>query len=225
MRRAEEGPPGSWARKWAQSPPPGLPTHSVWNTGVPQNVRTHRLARWPRLWSHRPGCHCSPPAQVLPVFIAVAAGVGPWSGCKGEARRLLLPDCQALSTGSQELGRGSCLHLLADVLVHSHEHDRSWGSGRQVYFKEPQMEHTFRKQPRHHRHLGLGPSLSFPSGSDGKESACNTGDPGSIPGLGRSPGEGNGNPLQYACLENPMDRRAWRATVHGVAKSQTQVSD
>ena len=52
-------------------------------------------------------------------------------------------------------------------------------------------------------------------------SACNVGDPGSIPGLGRSPGEGNGNPLQYSCLENPMDGGAWKATVHGVAKSRT----
>ena len=51
--------------------------------------------------------------------------------------------------------------------------------------------------------------LGFPGGSEGKVSACNVGDPGSIPGLGRSPGEGNGNPLQYSCLENPMDRRAW----------------
>ena len=65
----------------------------------------------------------------------------------------------------------------------------------------------------------------FPGGSDGKASACNEGDPGSIPGLGRSPGEGNGNPLQYSCLENPMDRGPWEATVHGVTKSQTQLSD
>ena len=50
-------------------------------------------------------------------------------------------------------------------------------------------------------------------------------DPGSIPGLGRSPGEGNGNPLQYSCLENPMDRGAWQATVHGFAKSQTRLND
>ena len=65
----------------------------------------------------------------------------------------------------------------------------------------------------------------FPGGSDGKESACNAGDLGLIPWFGRSPGEGNGNLLQYSCLENPMDRGAWRATVHGVAKSQTQLSD
>ena len=51
--------------------------------------------------------------------------------------------------------------------------------------------------------------MDFPGGSDGKASAYNVGDPGSIPGLGRSPGERNGNPLQYSCLENPMDRRAW----------------
>ena len=61
----------------------------------------------------------------------------------------------------------------------------------------------------------------FPGGSFGKESAWNAGDLGSIPGLGRFPGEGNGNPLQYSCLKNSMDRRAWLATVHEVTKSQT----
>ena len=65
------------------------------------------------------------------------------------------------------------------------------------------------------------PPSGFPGGSEVKASACNVGDLGSIPGSGRSPGEGNGNPLQYSCLENPMDRGAWWATVHGVAKSQT----
>ena len=63
--------------------------------------------------------------------------------------------------------------------------------------------------------------MGFPGGSDGKVSACSAGDPGLIPGSGRSPGEGNSNPLQYSCLENPMDGEAWKATVHGVAKSQT----
>ena len=58
----------------------------------------------------------------------------------------------------------------------------------------------------------------FPCSSVGKESVCNAGDPGLIPGLGRFPGEGNDNPLQYSCLENPMVREAWRATVHGVAR-------
>ena len=58
----------------------------------------------------------------------------------------------------------------------------------------------------------------------GKKSACQAGDMGSIPGLGRSPGEGNGNPLQYSCLGTPMDRRAWQVILHGVAKSQTPLS-
>ena len=63
--------------------------------------------------------------------------------------------------------------------------------------------------------------ISFPCGSDGKASAYNAGDPGSIPGSGSSPGEGHGNPLQYSCLENPIDGGARWATVHGVAKSRT----
>ena len=65
--------------------------------------------------------------------------------------------------------------------------------------------------------------MGFPGGSDSKESTCTVGDPSSIPGLGRSPGGGHGNPLQYSCLENPMDRGAQRATVHRVAKCQTQL--
>ena len=77
--------------------------------------------------------------------------------------------------------------------------------------------------------LSLFPSLftsltltvDFPGGSDGEASAYNAGDLGSIPGSGRSPGEGNGTPLQYSCLENPMDGEAWWATVHGVAESDT----
>ena len=64
-----------------------------------------------------------------------------------------------------------------------------------------------------------------PGGSDGKAYARNAGDLSSIPGSGRSPAEGNGYPLQYSCLENPMDGGAWWATVHGIAKSQTQLSD
>ena len=65
----------------------------------------------------------------------------------------------------------------------------------------------------------------FPGGSDGKVSAYNAGDPGSIPGWGRSPGEGNGNPFQYSRLENPMDGGAWWAAVHGVSKSWIRLSE
>ena len=65
----------------------------------------------------------------------------------------------------------------------------------------------------------------FPGGSDGKASVYNAGDPGLIPGSGRSPGGGNGTPLQFYCLENPMDRGAWQATAHGVAQSRARLSD
>ena len=67
--------------------------------------------------------------------------------------------------------------------------------------------------------------LGFPGGSDGKESVCSAGDPGSNPGLGRSPGEGYNYPLQYSGLENSTDRGAWQATVHEVTKSCTQLID
>ena len=73
--------------------------------------------------------------------------------------------------------------------------------------------------------LYLRTTKVFPGDSKVKASAHNVGDLGSIPGLGRSPGEGNSNPLQYSCLENPMDGGAWWATVHGVAKSRTRLSD
>ena len=67
--------------------------------------------------------------------------------------------------------------------------------------------------------------LCFPGGSEVKASTCNVGDLGSFPGSGRSPGEGNGTPLQYSCLENPTDGGAWWATVHGVAQSRTRLSE
>ena len=72
---------------------------------------------------------------------------------------------------------------------------------------------------------GLSILKGFPSGSDGKASACNAGDLGLTPVSERSPGGGNGNPLQYSCLENPIDREAWCAAVHGVVKSWTPLSN
>ena len=81
------------------------------------------------------------------------------------------------------------------------------------------MPHNIHNNTQNNTHQG------FPGGSEVKASACNAGDLGSIPGSGRSPGEGNGNPLQYSCLEYPMDGGAWWATVHGVTKSQTQLNN
>ena len=89
------------------------------------------------------------------------------------------------------------------------------------YQKSKKITQNERKYLSFISEFGLG----FPGGSEVKAPACNAGDLGSIPGLGRSPGEGNGNSLQYSCLENPMDRGAWWATGHGVAKSRTRLSD
>ena len=72
-----------------------------------------------------------------------------------------------------------------------------------------------------HQKLHFDKHLIFPGGSNGKESACNAGDTGSIPGLGKSSGEGNGYPLQYSCLENPVDRGAWQVAVHRVSELDT----
>ena len=73
--------------------------------------------------------------------------------------------------------------------------------------------------------MSLKPLMDLPCSSCGKESARNAGDPGSIPGSGRASGEGNRNPLQYSCLENPMDRGAWWVAVHGVTKGRKRLSD
>ena len=91
-----------------------------------------------------------------------------------------------------------------------------------IGWHSPQSEKTKRRDPQPFTKR-RDPYQGFPGGSEGKASACIAGDLGSIPGLGRSPGEGNGNSLQCSCLENPMDRGAWWATVHSVAKSQTRL--
>ena len=92
---------------------------------------------------------------------------------------------------------------------------------RQRYREFPHALCSYIYTVAHHSHHQRG----FLGGSDGKESACNVGDLGLIPGLGRFLGEGNGDPPQYSCLENSMDRGAWRATAHGVAKSRTLLSN
>ena len=102
--------------------------------------------------------------------------------------------------------------ILAWKIPWTEEPGKLWSMGPQ------RVRHNLMTKPSPYLH-------ELPGGSDSKESACCAGDPGSIPGLGRSPGEGNGNPLQCSCLENPMNGGAWWATVHGVTKSWTQLSD
>ena len=110
------------------------------------------------------------------------------------------------------LGRGSCWHL-----VNTGQPGAcctSFNAHRTSLYKERTIWHQTSLTP-------LSSNQGFPGGSDGKESACHTGDPGWIPGSGRSPGEGNGNPLQYSCLENSMIRGTWWTTTHGVTKRHT----
>ena len=91
--------------------------------------------------------------------------------------------------------------------------------------RRPWFDFWVRKFPWRRDGLPTPAFLGFPDGSNGKESVSNMGDLSSIPGLGRSSGGGHGNPLQYSCLENSMDRGAWQATVHGVTKDRTQLSE
>ena len=105
--------------------------------------------------------------------------------------------------------RGTQHHLGGGILVENTSSHSNYENNR----KKPQIEGVY-----------IDPG-GFPVGSDSEVSACNAGDPGSILGSGRSPGEGNGNPLQYSCLENPIDKGTRWATVHRVAKSGTRLSD
>ena len=95
------------------------------------------------------------------------------------------------------------------------------GSGPGWGTKIPDAKKVKKKNNKERNTLLLQNTRGFPGGSDGKQSTCNAGDLGSIPGSGGSTGEGNGNPLQYSCLENPMDRGVWQATVHGIKESNT----
>ena len=113
--------------------------------------------------------------------------------------------------------QGSNLHLLC--LLHCRQilyHLRHQGSP--CHVAKQNKTKTNQKKSILFNSSGTKPPSYFPGGSTGKESACNVGEVGSIPGLRRSPGGGHSNPLQYSCLENPMDREAWRAAVHGVCK-------
>ena len=101
----------------------------------------------------------------------------------------------------------------------------SRGKHRQYYQYVFWSASSGKRNKSHSKQIGLDQTHGFLGGSGGRESSCSVGDLDSILGLGKSPGEGNGSPLQYSCLENSMNRGAWKATVHGVSKSQTWLSD
>ena len=103
-----------------------------------------------------------------------------------------------------------------DGIIFSHRRDIALSIGKSMHDLKAENCVLFLKISE-----GISPEEGFPGGSDNKESACDSGDLALIPGSRRSPGEGNGNPLQDSCLENSMDRGVWWATVYGVAKSQT----
>ena len=127
------------------------------------------------------------------------------------------------------------------ILYHQHHLESSYNlnfslpQGRHHAFASPNLITQLVKNPSAMKEIFLGKIcwkrnrlltpifMGFPGGSDSKESACNAGELGLISGLGRSPGEGNGNPLQCSCLKNPMDRGTWWATVNGVSQSRTRL--
>ena len=128
----------------------------------------------------------------------------------------------------------SCVHLLENNIVKKAVFSKAICKFHAILLKSISVwAFCKNKQAGSKIHMELQGALNsqsnaekgFPGGLDGKESACNVGDPDLIPRLGRCPGEGTGNPLQYSCLENSTDRGAWWATVHAVTKSQTQTSD
>ena len=136
----------------------------------------------------------------------------------------LLPSegCEEKSVHASLLASGGLVAVFSVPCLVEHHPDLS-----QISSPRPHFFFFFNQDAGH---IELGPtlmtlSMGFPGGSDGKESACNAGDPGSILGLRRSLREGNGYPLEYSCLKNFMDRGAWQAADRRVAKSQTRLSE
>ena len=112
--------------------------------------------------------------------------------------------------------------------IKQYTHNKRWRKGNSNTVGGNASRNGHHGKPHGHSSktkIELSYDLGIPGGSVGKESACNVGDLGSIPGSGRSPGGGHGHPLQYSCLENATDRGAWWAAIHGVTKSRTQLSD
>ena len=115
------------------------------------------------------------------------------------------------------------MHVFFLCLGNLYTHQRGRRKQERPHQGHPEAGHPGGSVLRYFHFLSLMQYFGLPWWFSGKESTCSEGDSGSVPGLERSPGGGNSNPLQYSCLENPMDREAWTATVHGVAKSWTRL--
>ena len=151
---------------------------------------------------------CLTPTSSLPSGVPRKPGTLP--GLGGAAQPRQAPSSHVLDR-AQTLLKGRSTHV---------EHHARTSSAEEGYMLHlPPPSHAVGITSPQVRRMG------FTSGSDGKGSACNAGDPGSVPGLGRSPGGGHGNPLQYSGLENPMDRGAWQTTVQRVTKHRTRLRD
>ena len=125
----------------------------------------------------------------------------------------------SLSLSLSSIGEGNGNPLQCSCLENPRDGGAWWAAVYGVSQSRTRLKRLSRSSSMSHSNFG-----GFPDDSDDKESACNTGDQGSIPGWGRFPGEGNGNPLQYSCLENSMDRGVRGIIVQGVPKSQTRLS-
>ena len=172
----------------------------------------------------RGGLPVSKPGWLSPLSLAVPGKGREWEGNLGQVSfwnhwasvppRPLSPQSPA-----------QFLRMILNLTVWSSEGGRGWLQGQCGGEEQFPSLRKYRRSTIRRRLRVIMGILTVTFCSEVKASACNAGDLSSIPGLGRSPGEGNGNPLQCSCLENPMDRGAWWAIVHGVAKSWTWLSD
>ena len=159
-------------------------------------------------------------------FWIVSSHLAPASPAPASAKGYPCPDLMAEMSLR---AAGHCAFLTPESKVHRKIRG-GWRGAKGKDFSPDPLHHVKKKKKKAWELGNLGPTCNsappfLDDGSNCKESACNAGDLVSIPGSGRSPGEGNGYPLQNSCLENPMDRRAWRAIVHGVPKTWTWLRD
>ena len=187
-----------------------------WTVDIPWEGRSQRSAAWGE-------CTCQAPGRLSCLHLGRAQNVGPTKSAPLWSTRE--PEPERLRPGKYTQPRAHFRQLPCRATWSLSNVD--WESTHAMSQAKPSVVKTLWAHCEHSPHMPVifVCSVRFPGGSEVKASACNVGDLGLIPGSGRSPGEENGNPLQYSCLENPVDGRAWWATVHGVAKSRIWLSD